>query len=102
MTYFCVYYQGPTVAFSGNTTGQTMAVPAGGVEVAFPVQPAGGILPVQASYMYAQGMQAASAPMPIGAFGGPPPQLVVAASPVGAGSPQETGMEAQHGKYIPV
>ena len=85
------------MAFSGNTTGQTMALPAGGVQVAIPVQPAGGVLPVQASYMYA------SAPMPIGAVGGPtPPQLVVAASPVGAGSPQETGMEAQHGKYIPV
>ena len=85
------------MAFSGNTTGQTMALPAGGVQVAFPVQPAGGVLPAQASYMYV------SAPMPIGAVGGPtPPQLVVSASPVGAGSPQETGMEAQHGKYIPV
>ncbi|XP_068706812.1 uncharacterized protein [Montipora foliosa] len=93
----CGPAQGPTVAFSGNTTGQTMALPAGGVQVAFPIQPAGRVLPVQASYMYP------SAPMPIGAVGGPtPPQLVVAASPVGAGSPQETGMEVQHGKYIPV
>ncbi|XP_068737649.1 uncharacterized protein [Montipora capricornis] len=98
----CGPAQGPTVAFAG-IPGQTMALRTDGVQVAFPVQPAGGVLPVQASYMYAQGMQATSAPMPIGAAGGPtPPQLVVAASPVGAGSPQEMGMEVQHGKYIPV
>ena len=89
------------MAFAG-IPGQTMALRTDGVQVAFPVQPAGGVLPVQASYMYAQGMQATSAPMPIRAVGGPPPQLVVAASPVGAGSPQETEMEVQHGKYIPV
>ena len=90
------------MAFAG-IPGQTMALRTDGVQVAFPVQPAGGVLPVQASYMYAQGMQATSAPMPIGASGGPtPPQLVVAPSPVGAGSPQEMGMELQHGKYIPV
>ncbi|XP_068734978.1 uncharacterized protein [Montipora capricornis] len=93
----CGPAQGPTVAFAG-IPGQRMALRTDGVQVAFPVQPAGGALPVQASYMYAQGMQATSAPMPIGASGGPtPPQLVV-----GAGSPQEMGMELQHGKYIPV
>ncbi|XP_068706817.1 uncharacterized protein [Montipora foliosa] len=71
----------------------------GGVQVSFPVHPDGGVLPVQASYMYAQGMQATSAQRPIGALGGPPPQFVVAAAPVGAGLPQET---AQLGKYIPL
>ena len=83
------------MAFAG-IPGQTMAVSADGVQVAFPAQAAGGVIPVQSSYMYAQGM-------PVGAVGGPPPpQLVVAASPDGANSPRETEMEAYSGKYMPL
>ena len=91
------------MVFAGNATGQTVALGTGGSQVAFPAQTAGGVLPVQASYMYAQGMQATSVPMPVGAMGGPPPpQLVVAAAPVGADSPRETEMEAYSGKYKPL
>ncbi|XP_068737647.1 uncharacterized protein [Montipora capricornis] len=99
----CSPAEGPTVVFAGNTTGQTVALGIGGGQVAFPAQTAGGVLPGQASYMYAQGMQATSAPMPLGALGGPPPpQLVVASAPVGADSPRETEMEAYGGKYKPL
>ncbi|XP_068706835.1 uncharacterized protein [Montipora foliosa] len=91
----CCPAQEPIVAFAG-IPGQTMAVSADGVQIAFPAQTAGGVIPAQASYMYAQGM-------PVGAVGGPPPpQLVVAASPDGADSPQETEMEAYSGKYMPL
>ena len=80
--------------YFGNTPGYVMAQSTASVPVANPVPAAGGVVPGQASYMYAT-----SVAVPTGAVGGHT-ELVVSASPVRADSP--TTKQSQHEKYIPL
>ena len=81
------------MTYARNTPGYVMTQATESVPVAIPIQPAGGVVPGQASYMYAQGGQATSVQVPIGAVSGQP-QFVVAASPAGGNWPQATEMKS--------